>query len=386
MNDSPRGIGRVKQINSLLRPSHVRRPEVAWPNVQFGQDMTSSRLDSHLDIARPEFSDTPLWLRALNDDPCVFPKKTLLGTIWQWVDTSAVDGSGQTEIIKAVIASNDAVHYPEILAEFEDTDVNVQDDRGGTALHWACAGEMPIMVMVCLSVTECNVGLTDHDVLTVFDISYQSGNTQIPTLFYKNGLVLGEQTGLLRVLDMASDNGAEKPILPGVAMFKPVEDTNEPLVNALSRRGIDLIARNINGDTPLHVAAAQGDNTDVATMLLEAGYDVHAIGNHGATVLHHAVYSAYIEMVRLLVFWDIDSTVEDWDGVLAMDLAKQNERIDMVQLVSEIPSHRGARKGKERDGLVRMTKSVQTYDDEIAVLQDAGTDTEAETSRAPHTK
>lgn len=49
-----------------------------------------------------------------------------------------------------MIASKDAVHYVEMLAEFGYTDVNVQDHLGRKALCWACAMNMSVMVMLCL--------------------------------------------------------------------------------------------------------------------------------------------------------------------------------------------------------------------------------------------
>lgn len=144
-------------------------------------DLTNSRLDDELAVARIEFSDTPQWLQGLNDDPCGFPKKTLLGTIWRWVDTIAVDEAGQTEFMRAVDGGDENLLYAEMLAEFEDIDVNIQDREGRTALHWACAKNMG---MLCLSVPACDVGLRDGNDLTPFDISYRSGNTEIATLFY----------------------------------------------------------------------------------------------------------------------------------------------------------------------------------------------------------
>lgn len=344
--------------------------------MQFGLDLANSRLDFELSVARIEFSDTPKWLQALNDDPCGFPKKTLFGTIWSWVDTSAVDKAGQTEFIRAVMDSNDTVHYVEMLAEFEDIDVNIQDKQGRTALHWACARNFPVMVMLCLSVPTCDVGLRDSDNHTAFDISYQSGNTHVPTLFYKNIFEIDEQTSLLRLLTMASKNRDNKSIFPGDAMFDPVEAGNKPLVKALIDRGIDLTARNIHGDTALHVAAAKADNTEIATMLLEAGSDVYALGNRGGTLLHHAVNTADREMVKLLMFWDVDGTMRDMDGMLAIDLARKNGRMDIMRLLLNFESD--AARNKKRGGeLVRIPKSVQATGMEIVgVFPELGAGTE----------
>lgn len=344
--------------------------------MQFGLDLTNSRLDFELSVARIEFSNTPKWLQALNDDPCGFPKKTLLGTIWKWVDTSAVDQAGQTEFIRAVMDSNDTIHYVEMLAEFEDIDVNLQDKQGRTALHWACARNFPVMVMLCLSVPTCDVGLRDSDNLTAFDISYQSGNTHVPTLFYKNIFEIDEQTSLLRLLTMATKHQDNKPIFPGDAMFDPVEARNKPLVKALISRGIDLTVRNIHGDTALHVAAAKADNTEIATMLLEAGSDVYAIGNRGATLLHHAVNTADREMVKLLMFWEVDGTVRDMDGMFAIDLARRNGRMDIMRLLSNFMSD-GAQNKKRGGELVRIHKSVQATGMEIVeVFPELDADTE----------
>ncbi|KAL0631726.1 Serine/threonine-protein phosphatase 6 regulatory ankyrin repeat subunit A [Maublancomyces gigas] len=322
--------------------------------MQFGLDLANSRLDFELAVARIEFSDTPKWLQALNDDPCGFPKKTLLGTIWKWVDTTAVDQAGQTEFIRAVMDSNNIIHYVEMLAEFEDIDVNLQDKQGRTALHWACARNFPVMVMLCLSVPTCDVGLRDSDNRTAFDISYQTGKTQIPTLFYKNIFEIDEQTSLLRLLTMASKHRDNKPIFPGDAMFDPIETRNKPLVKALIDRGIDLTVRNIHGYTALHVAAAKADNTEIATMLLKAG-----------------------EMVKLLLFWDVDGTVRDMDGMLAIDLARKNGRMDIMRLLLNFVSD-GTR-NKQRGGeLVRIPKSVQGTGMEIVgVFPELGAGTEA---------
>lgn len=63
-------------------------------------------------------------------------------------------------------------------------------------------------------------------------------------------------------------------------MFKPVEPREKLLIKALIDRGIDLTAINMDGDTAVHVVAAKVDNTEIATMLLEAGSDVNAVDNN----------------------------------------------------------------------------------------------------------
>lgn len=81
----------------------------------------------------------------------------------------------------------------------------------------------------------------------------------VSTLCYENILEPDEQTALLRPLTTASDTRDHRPIFAGVAMFGPVEADNTALVKAL----VDLTARNSDGDTALHVAAAEVKNTEL---------------------------------------------------------------------------------------------------------------------------
>lgn len=163
----------------------------------------------------------------------------------------------------------------------------------------------------------------------------------------------------------SSETRDDKPIFPGDAMFDPVEDRNKRLVKALIDRGIDLTVRNIHGDTALHVAAAKIDNIEIAEMLLEAGSDVNAIGNGGATPLHHAVNTADREMVKLLMFWDVDSMVRDENGMLAIDLARENGRMDIMQLLLDFGMEGGVPKVERERDLVRMPRSVRPTEEEI---------------------
>lgn len=73
-----------------------------------------------------------------------------------------------------------------MLAEFAHSDVNIQDNPGRTALHWACAESLPDMVRLCLSVLDFATGPRDNAGLTSFDIAPQSGDEFLPSLFYSS--------------------------------------------------------------------------------------------------------------------------------------------------------------------------------------------------------
>lgn len=285
MNDIARDTSYSRLMNSLLTPAHATasgRAETPHADVQCSLVITNSRLDDELNVATIEFSDTPRWLQELSYDPTGFPKKTRFGTLWAYPDLGARDVDGKTEFMRAVINGKERVDlfYPEMLAEFDDVDVNVQDDRGRTALHWACEGMLHDMVRVCLSVPNCDVGLRDNEGLTAFDISLRSGDEVIQALFYKSTFEIetsDPQAALLRFLTF-TDPSPDTPIFPGEAMFEPIVAGNMALVTALLKRRVDLTVRNEDGNTALHVAAGQVGASAIATKLLEAGADITAIG------------------------------------------------------------------------------------------------------------
>lgn len=291
-------------MNSLLAPAHSAasgRAEAPKPHVQCSLVIRNSRLDDELSVAKIEFSDTPRWLQELSYDPTGFPKKTIYGTLWNMPDLSARDKDGKTEFIRAVINGQQRgdLFYPEMLAEFEDVDVNIQDSRGRTALHWACEGMLDDMVRLCLSVPDCDVGIKDNDGFKAFELAMRSGQEVIPALFYDSVLDMEEsdpQSALLRVLTF-TDPVEDRAVFPGEAMFDPIADRNTPLVMALLNRGVDLTARNEDGNTALHVAAAQVGSAMIAEKLLEAGADINAIGNYIA-YFHAASYNEILTNVN----------------------------------------------------------------------------------------
>lgn len=292
MNDIPRGTAYLKLMNSLLVGPYDEDDVVPLSHVHCGLVMADSRLDDELSVATIEFTDTPTWLKNLARDANGFPKKTTYGTLWNMtaISTTAVDGDGKTEFIRAVVNCVDRVKlfYPEMLAECGDVDVNVQDNRGRTALHWASEAGLLDMVALCLSVPDCNIGLRDNDGLTAFDLSIGDGTNDgaVSAMFYSSMLALEQtdpESALLRCLTISSAPNDDKPIFPGAAIFNPIRNRNTALVKALIDRRVDLTFRDDEDNTALHVAAGQAGGAEIVKRLLEAGADINAEGNAHST-------------------------------------------------------------------------------------------------------
>ncbi|KAL0631774.1 hypothetical protein Q9L58_009364 [Maublancomyces gigas] len=379
MNDIPRGTTRVQLMNFLqaeFDPQDDIRttpmPPMKLPQVHSGCVITDSRLDDELSVAVIEFSDTPIFLQMLNNQTFGFPKKTDLGTLWKGVDMGEIDEDGKSEFMRAVIEGH--MMYAETLAEFEDTDVNLQDNNGWTALHWACSQKLTDPINLCLSIPEFDIGLRNKDNLTAFDLS----GTELETLamFYKSMIDMEEcdpQRALLRMLTMTSEPPEHKVIFPGEAIFCPIEDGNKPLVKALITRGIDLTAQDVNSDTALHLAVKSTD-VDIAIRLMKAGSDVDAIGQGGATPLHYAAETSEKRMVQALLSWDAKPDTRNHQGMRALDLARDP---GMVR-------HELNRKAKDTERLTPLQRAAEDGDTGVVqLLLELGASVDEKRSHGP---
>lgn len=371
MNDIPRGTTVEKILRSLAPPVHTD-PQLNYDLIQRMLEnepvFRDSELDDSLSVTTIEFKDTPEWLRFLNGISYGFPLKTRFGTIWGAVDMTGKDTHGRTAFIRAVMAGD--LKYAEMLAEYAEADVTSPDERGRTALHWACEKQLPELINLCLAVSSLDSGMRDKDNLTAFDISCRAEDETIPALFYKNIFEL-EKTNpddaLLRLLTVSSepDEGLE---FPGEALFGPILGNKLPLVEALMKSGVNLTATNNNQETALHLAAKHGHAEIVSTLLENSSrgsrVDAEAVGKDGLTALHYAAQQGHVQAVKVLLNLGADKEAKDSNGQTARDRATGNDDIRAaldLESDDQTTLHRAAAEGR--------TERVQQLLDWGAVLE-----------------
>ena len=100
----------------------------------------------------------------------------------------------------------------------------------------------------------------------------------------------------------------------GQALLAATEAGDVEQMRALLARRVDIEARNAQGLTPLHVAAAGGDLA-VVQLLVQHGADVHAQSYIGSTPLDHAItYGRRHAVVELLQAHGAQGNTS-WDSI-----------------------------------------------------------------------
>jgi len=146
-----------------------------------------------------------------------------------------------------------------------------------------------------------------------------------------SGLMIAIRENAMRVFKVllnARDIDIEQKAANGdtplmLAAFK----ANKPAVEALLKKGA---AVNRPGWTPLHYAAAAGDN-EIVQMLLDKSANLDARSPNGTTPIMMAARGSHILTVKLLLDAGADATLKNQQGMTAIDFARQAGDTQIVE-------------------------------------------------------
>lgn len=107
-------------------------------------------------------------------------------------------------------------------------------------------------------------------------------------------------------------------VKPSISLLDAAWEADVDAVRQHIAAGTDLDLRGEDGGTPLHAAAAKG-NDEVAILLIEGGADVNAKKADGATALHSAAFFCHEKIVRALLANGADKNMRNVAGATAYD-------------------------------------------------------------------
>jgi ankyrin repeat protein len=128
-----------------------------------------------------------------------------------------------------------------------------------------------------------------------------------------------------------------QPVPPPGALLDAVWHNDLIDARRFLQKGSDVNEMDSLGNSPL-IHAARNGSPDMMRLLLGNGADIDSQNSFGYTALTYLVFSAdgsREPLIRLLLDQGADMGIKNSDGNDAMDLAIQNSRPDIVNMLNE---------------------------------------------------
>jgi len=227
--------------------------------------------------------------------------------------------------------ANDSNQFGQLLNKIEGEDedfldIDYQDERSFSAIHYTCSNGNLEMTEALL-----NKGCRS-------DIMDKEGNT--PLLFVASQPASNEHFQLLMSL---IEFGAD----PNVQNFNgetPLHlaalNGNNSMVAFLIENGANVNAKNVEGSSPLHMAISAG-HLEVVSYLATHGAFMNAQDDEGDSPLHYAVREGILEMIQLLIKSGADVDMANEDQESSLDLAKELGEEQIFNLLGQFSKLNG---------------------------------------------
>jgi ankyrin repeat protein len=208
------------------------------------------------------------------------------------------------------------------LIKEKSTDINAQDHKGWTALHYAIIHKSEIATKELLAHNDVDVNVKDNNNETALKFAIRTWKNIPVDLF---NLILQKSTDVIN----AQDNRGN------TALHYAIDEKSEITTKALlAYSDVDVKVKNDYSETALHLAS-QWPNipADLFKMILEKStYVINAQDKDGKTALHLAVlFKSEIAVKGLLAHNDVDVNIQNNRNATAL--------IYVSYFWKDIPSH-----------------------------------------------
>ena len=248
----------------------------------------------------------------------------------------------------------------EMLVNDGEANLEAKDRLGRTPLYWAADWQRREMVEILLRSKRVRVREKDYQGSTALQrAAYHGANDIVQllldadrsggdggTAYLSDALAMAAMAGHMETIKMIlstdqADMDAKRPIMGRTLRKAALYGKEEIVAMLLEDYGVDVNARSgRSGNTPL-ILAVEGISEDVVRLLLrKEDILVNAQNHDGLTPLMVAAAKGYLGIAEiLLAIGKASIEAKDFDGRTAIDIAEEEWRGELVQLLR---AHSGA--------------------------------------------
>ena len=284
-----------------------------------------------IELALSSFGTTPLHIACRNND---LELVHMLITKFN-VNTESTDEMGSTPLEIALAAGNPnvmkefvghfdikshpwALHHAcrsgnldaasILIAEF-NYDPDTKDNFGNTPLHISCWKNN--LAIVHMLIVDCNVDTNTRNPngFTPLEITSWCGNVEIVKEFAGH-VDINSHPQALRLASKRGYSEVVRVLITELNFNPELQDKA--------------------GNTPLFTAALYGHQYVVKLLVTEFGCNAGASGKYG-TPLHAACLGGYVDVVDMLISFNVDTMVTDEENITPFEMAVKSDKIEIVK-------------------------------------------------------
>ncbi|KAL4876377.1 ankyrin repeat-containing domain protein [Aspergillus karnatakaensis] len=266
-------------------------------------------------------------------------------------DPSKADLDGKTPLMAAIVHSY--TEAMDLLLSHPKIDLDARNNAGYKAV-WMAARMYPSSLLETLLDHGANpneVGETGFCILAAAAERSYLENMKLllkygadPTIANNEGAtplhwaaLCGKTDAVALLLSVSSVDAAARTETGWTPLHCALEEPDSELIGFFLRREeVDVNAVEIDEWTPLITAAYDGRNAAVEMLLADSRVEVNRVDERGYSALMHAANKGYMGIVKALVGDErVDLFLRDERGKMAVDLARENRREEVVEFLEE---------------------------------------------------
>lgn len=109
-----------------------------------------------------------------------------------------------------------------------------------------------------------------------------------------------------------------------------------PMTKYVLSLGLDINSMDIEGLSPLHYVVGYNENTEIVSLLIQSGADIHITTMNGVNLLHSAAMNNAVAMVKYVLDLGFDINDKDNNGWTPLCYASRySENVEIIELLLE---------------------------------------------------